>query len=324
MLTQKEYELLDFGEGRRLERFNDLVLDRPCPTAIGIRKNAPSLWNNADAVFVETRSSTADSKSALGFRGNWKSRTDRGARFLAEKSENNDSDDESRRVCETVSVAGRFVLELKGSPFGHIGIFPEQSENWRTIFEFTSSLKLKSGESPRVLNLFGYTGGSALAAIAGGAETTHLDAARNIVAQAKRNAFLSFGDCEEEQVGAFRWIVDDAAKFVKREVKRESRYDGIILDPPSYGHGARGEVWRLSRDLPTLLLNCATLLKGSGSFVVLSAHTPGFDAKRLERELRDALLERGLQARYLTRPMALRTKTGRVLPSGEVVIATIR
>ena len=170
-----------------------------------------------------------------------------------------------------------FVLELKGSPFGHIGVFPEQAENWARIRQLCFKGKDALGRPLRILNLFGYTGGSALAALSSGAEVTHLDAARTVVAQARRNWQISMElrNIKSEETCA-RWIVDDAVKFVKREIKRGSVYDGVILDPPTYGHGARGEVWRFSRDIEPFLLLCLKLLKSDFRFVLLYGHTPRY------------------------------------------------
>jgi 23S rRNA (cytosine1962-C5)-methyltransferase len=161
-----------------------------------------------------------------------------------------------------------------------------------------------------VLNLFAYTGGSTLAAAAAGAKVTHVDAAGNIVAWASRNAELSgLADAP------VRWIVEDAMKFVRREVKRQSRYDAVILDPPSYGHGRRGEVWRLSRHLRRLLEMCGELLgKEAGRrFVLLTCHTPGYTPERLKRLLAETL---GRDADLSAETMTLCAATGQELPSG--------
>ena len=131
----------------------------------------------------------------------------------------------------------------------------------------------------KVLNLFAYTGGSTLAAAAAGAEVVHVDAAKNVVAWARRNAELS-GLAH----APIRWIAEDAMKFVKRELKRGNRYDAVVLDPPSYGHGPQGEVWRLSKHLPRLLSLCGELTDGRPQFIVLTCHTPGYDAELLSRD----------------------------------------
>ncbi len=161
----------------------------------------------------------------------------------------------------------------------------------------------------KVLNLFAYTGGSTLAAAAAGAHVTHVDAARNIVAWARHNADLSaFGK------SPVRWIADDAVKFVKREIRRGSRYDAVILDPPSYGHGTRGEAWRLAEDLPRLLALCAELTIPRPRFILLTCHTPGFLPARLRKLLSAAFGSAHVDAL----PLALVASTGRTLPSGFV------
>ena len=138
------------------------------------------------------------------------------------------------------------------------------------------------GEKVKVLNLFAYTGGSTLAAAAAGAEVVHVDAAKNIVAWARRNAELS-----GLAAAPIRWITEDAMKFVKRELKRGNRYDAVILDPPSFGHGRRGEVWRLSKHLPRLLAICGELTAGRLAFMLLTCHTPGYDAERLAEMMKE-------------------------------------
>ena len=158
------------------------------------------------------------------------------------------------------------------------------------------------------------------------------------VAQAKRNAAISnalraklergeeltFDEDELALGGNVRWIVDDAVKFVKRELKRETRYDGIILDPPSYGHGARGEVWRLTRDLAPMLDRCAELCDDSAGFVMLTCHTPSFNSQALERALRDSFEKTSRQknVRYMSKPIVVRSSAGRALPSGDLALAT--
>ncbi len=250
MFDSTQYQLLDFGGGRRLERLGSMVLDRPCPAAESIRPTAPGLWSSADARFerIETE------------QGRWILRGDPPRQWPI--------------------AHGRMTLELKRTDFGHVGLFPEQAENWDWIAE-----QIRRGPSAvaggmKVLNLFAYTGGSTLAAAAAGARVTHVDAARNIVAWARHNAELSaLGDAP------LRWIAEDAMKFVEREIRRGNRYDAVILDPPTYGHGTHGEAWRLAEDLPRLLASCAELTTGQPRFVLLTCHTPGFSPLRLQELL---------------------------------------
>jgi len=342
MFSKDQYELLDFGNGRRLERFGALVLDRLCPSAEGRAQTSPERWKEADAKFLPFPTSGKSAKpSALGIRGYWVPTSDLGRKFFPSYRDATEAEEASNANANLpwlLPVGSRFVFELKGSPFGHVGVFPEQAENWTRIFNFCRDGAERLGRPLKVLNLFGYTGGSALAADASGADVTHLDAARNIVAQAKRNAAISNavrsklerGEAptfnEEELVlgGNVRWIVDDAVKFVKRELKRDVRYDGIILDPPSYGHGARGEVWRLTRDLQPMLERCAELCGVEVGFVMLTCHTPAVNGAALERALRDAFEKtaRRNNMRFTSKAIGIRSSAGRVLPSGDLALAT--
>ena len=334
MFSKDQYSLIDFGAGRRLERFGLLVLDRPCPGANGVEIRNRQAWQKADARFEDLRNnrrfdSSKKSTNALGIRGIWRPLTDRGKYYFSdERKRELFQDQEVDKISGrpwTISYEDKFVLELKGSPFGHIGVFPEQAENWDRIFDLCKRGHEKLQRPLRVLNLFGYTGGSALAAIAAGAETTHLDAARNVVAQAKRNAVLSFQNEEKDlDTTPVRWIVDDAVKFVKREIKRGRFYDGVILDPPSYGPGARGEGWRLSRDLQPLLDTSVNLLSGDFCFIALSGHTPGFEAPVLERMLKRAFQERFSSTdnvRFHTKTLDIKAQSGATLYSGDVSFA---
>ena len=174
-------------------------------------------------------------------------------------------------------------------------------------------VKKWEGGRPKILNLFAYTAGSTLAAAAAGAEVVHVDSAKNIVAWARRNAELS------GLAGApIHWIVEDAVKFVKRAIKRGARYDAVILDPPSYGHGRRGEVWRLSKHLPRLLGMCADLTADRCRFIVLTCHTPGYECERLADMLKETIpcTQNGtIEAKTLM----IHSAAGRDLPSGAVV-----
>ncbi len=279
MFAPGMYQLIDFGDGRRLERFGPARLDRPCPAAENAARQDLHAWNAADARF-DRRDENA---------GLWTLRCEIPQRW-------------------TVSH-GPLVLELKRTEFGHLGLFPEQADNWDWIAERVRA----AGMPVRVLNLFAYTGGSTLAAAAAGAEVVHVDAARNVVAWARRNAELS-GLAE----APVRWITDDANKFVRRELKREERYDAVILDPPSYGHGARGEVWRLSKHLPRLLEMCGQLTAGRRQFILLTCHTPDFGPARLKAMLVHALGDT-TAGTVSAAPMTLRAATGRELSSGVVV-----
>ncbi len=193
-----DYELLDFGDGRKLERFGDVVLDRPSPAADGPRR-MHDIWTTCDATF----------QGALGRPGTW--------------TKHRALDDEWPLAC------GPFTLQMRLGEFGHVGVFPEQVANWTWIARQMPG----TGRPLRVLNLFAYTGASTLAAAAAGAEVVHVDASRSTVNWARSNA-----EASQLSAAPIRWIVDDARKFVERERNRGREYDAIVLDPPSYGHSA--------------------------------------------------------------------------------------
>jgi 23S rRNA (cytosine1962-C5)-methyltransferase len=286
VFSVNQYQLLDFGHGRRLERFGPLVLDRPCPAADEVGPSDPALWQTADARFVRTE----------GKQGEWTS---------------------SRPVPERWTIShGPLTLELKRTEFGHLGVFAEQAANWDWLARQIAAVHPASrppdaDASPlKVLNLFAYTGASTLAAAAAGAEVTHVDAARNVLAWARRNADLS-----GMSNAPIRWIAEDAQKFVRRELKRENRYDAVILDPPSYGHGPRGEVFRLEKHLPELLAMCDRLTAGRRRFLLLTCHTPDFGPDRLRQFAADTLAGGHVTAQ----PLTLQATDKRPLPSGVAV-----
>jgi 23S rRNA (cytosine1962-C5)-methyltransferase len=279
LFTPDQYQLLDFGHGRRLERFGGITLDRPCPAAEGIPPADPHAWQNADARF----------ERGEGEEGQWSSR---------------------RELPEQWSIThDPLLLELKRTPLGQVGLFPEQAENWDWLGQ-----AIQAAARPlKVLNLFAYTGGSTLAAAAAGAEVFHVDAARNTVAWARRNAELS-----GMAALPIHWLTEDALKFVKRELKRGNRYDAVILDPPSYGHGPRGEVWRLGKHLPRLLAICGELTAGRRRFMLLTCHTPGFDPARL-KDMMSAAPDPDDNGVVIARQLTLRSAAGCELPCGVVV-----
>ena len=278
MFAPEMYQLLDFGEGRRLEQFGPWRLDRPCPTVERIDVADPGAWIRAHARFDRTGENE----------GQW---------------------DLAREVPERWTINyGQLAFELKRTPFGHLGLFPEQAANWEWI---TQNLR-KAGRPMKVLNLFAYTGGSTLAAATAGAEVVHVDAAENVAAWARRNAELS-GLAE----ASIRWIAEDAMKFVRRELQRGARYDAVILDPPTYGHGPQGEVWRLSKHLLRLMAMCGDLTARGRRFILVTCHTPKIRPQRLKDMLLDALAEPDADKVTAAR-MTLRAVDGRELPSGIV------
>jgi len=286
MWDTRQYELLDFGDSRRLERFGPLLLDRPCPAAEAVARAAPRLWIAADARFA----ADAPEQDRWTFRG---------------------------QAASTWSIShAALVFELKRTPFGHVGLFPEQVENWDWIHDRVARRGPPAiADRPlKVLNLFAYTGGSTLAAAAAGAMVTHVDAARNVTDWARRNAELSgLGKAP------IRWIADDAVTFVTRELRRGNRYDAVVLDPPSYGHGARGETWQLARHLPELLALCAEATAPAPQFVLLTCHTPGYSPERVRDLLADKFASKLSKNVVINgADLTLRTSAGRVLPCGVV------
>lgn len=278
MFTPDQYELLDFGRGRRLERFGSVIVDRPSPAAEGFSSNDDVLWRETDAKFERTDDD----------QGRWRWRTAKQATWLL--------------------THGPATLELKATDVGHLGLFPEQTENWDWLAQ-----RISAARRPlKVLNLFAYTGGSTLAAAAAGAEVVHVDAAKNVVAWARRNAELS-----QLHDRPIRWIAEDASLFVRRELKRGNHYDAVILDPPSYGHGPRGETWKLSTDLAPLLVDCAELVDRAPAFFLLTCHTPGFGPAELDAMLSDTLFGRCQQG-VVAKTLSITARDGRKLPCGTV------
>ena len=329
MFLSDQYQALDFGEGRRLERFGEIVLDRPCPAADFLKKKSPFLWANADAVFQIDEIASKKS-NVIAERGSWIAQEASGFGLLT-----------SGRDSAAWQIRhDQVVFELRGTPFGHVGIFPEQAESWDAIKALCQRLQASGfrlqeeasnansearspkSEAMQVLNLFAYTGGSTLAAASGGAGVVHVDAAKNVVSWARKNAEIS-----QIATSQVRWITEDARKFVRRERKRGNSYRGVILDPPSYGHGAHGEVWRLSKHLPNLLFDCFSLLKSDlPCFLLLTCHTPGFSLDRLTNMVEDtaktAFGDRFSRNRMRldAHTMTLHAQSGATLPSGESVM----
>lgn len=265
------YRLLDSGHGRKLERFGDLVLDRPEEQAIWTPRLDAEAWRGADALFT----GDTDEEGA----GRWKRRDG-----LAESW-----------ICRHGPI--RFACRF--TSFRHVGVFPEQETHWRFMRERIAAAPTQ----PSVLNLFGYTGLASLLAAEAGAQVTHVDASKKAVAWGRDNQALS--GLDDRPV---RWIVDDAVKFAAREVRRGRRYHGILLDPPKYGRGPKGETWELFRDLPDLLRLCRDLLHPAGSFLVLTAY-----AIRASHLSLDMLAREILGGGVVSGELALREEGGRLL-----------
>lgn len=233
-----DYELIDSGDGEKLERFGTYIMIRPDPRIIWNKLHTIE-WERADATYI--RSSQTE--------GHWEIRKQPPANWHISYRD--------------------LTFTLKPTEFKHTGIFPEQAVNWDWLQEIIKKQKILHPEKEiKILNLFAYTGGATLAATKAGAIVTHVDSAKGAIDWAHEN-FIASG-LEEKPV---RWIVEDAFKFIQRESKRGNTYDGIIMDPPRFGHGSKGEIWKLEKDLPKLLQTCKTILSDSPVLILLNAYT---------------------------------------------------
>jgi 23S rRNA (cytosine1962-C5)-methyltransferase len=279
-----DYELIDFGEGRKLERFAKYIFDRPCPTAADVKKAKPAEWSR--------RNTRYDAERVGG--GQWVPNLGEGN--FGELVHNK---------CQ-VPIKSGFCLIALPRTTGQVGVFPEQFANWQWI----AGQVERAGPPIDVLNLFAYSGGSTLAAVMAGARVTHVDASKQAIEQASGNAL--FSGLEEPPI---RWIIDDAMKFCRREVKRKRRYDAVILDPPSYGHGPKGEEWNIKRDLLPLLELCGELTERRPKFVLVTCHTPGIGQADLAAYVSEGIFSSCGQPPK-TGELYLETAEGRRLPSG--------
>lgn len=231
-----DYELIDAVDGERLERWNDIILIRPDPQIIWTGKHKSKLWNNANAVYHRSNSGG----------GYWEKFKD---------------------VPEVWNVSfNDLIFRLKPMGFKHTGLFPEQAVNW----QLADKLIREAGRPISVLNLFAYTGGATVACLKAGASVTHVDASKGMVNWAKENANVS-GVADK----SVRWLVDDCLKFVNREIRRGKKYDAIIMDPPSYGRGPNGEVWKIENQLGELLLSVSQIISDNPLFFFLNSYTGG-------------------------------------------------
>jgi 23S rRNA (cytosine1962-C5)-methyltransferase len=239
----QEYQLLDSGGFEKLEKFGDYVLARPEPQAVWDKSLPEDEWQRrASATFRKEKNNPE--------KGQWELKRGMKDRWLMNYRH------------QGLQLTFKVAL----SSFKHVGIFPEQASNWDYIYEKTGQMN-----KARVLNLFAYTGGASLAAKAASAEVVHVDSVKQVVSWARENM-------EASRLDNIRWIVDDAMKYVKREVKRGSRYQGIILDPPAYGRGPEGEKWLLEEQINELLKLCAELLDPQKHYLILNLYSLGFSA----------------------------------------------
>ena len=247
-----EYELIDTGGFEKLERFGPYVLSRPEPQAIWNKSLSESEWEQrSHAIFKRDKGSQE--------KGQWISRSGMKEKWFVPYRQH--------------PLDLTFKLSL--SSFKHVGIFPEQGANWSYIHEKVTALAQTTPERPRLLNLFAYTGGASLAARQAGAEVTHVDAVRQVITWSRENM-------EASGLDNIRWVVEDAAKFVRREVRRGNTYHGLILDPPAYGRGPEGEKWQIEEHLGALLDDCASLLDPQNYFLIINLYSLGFSALILD------------------------------------------
>lgn len=272
-----DYALVDSGHGRKLERFGSIIVDRPEPQALWTPARAKGEWEGAHAVFAG-----ADDED----KGRWRI---------------------DKPVPESwpVQVGGATML-CRLSSFRHMGLFPEQIPHWQWMTDRLGALK---GEPPRVLNLFAYTGAASLIAAKAGAQVTHVDASKKAIAWAKENQAAS--DLGEAPI---RWILEDASKFVKREVRRGRTYHMVLVDPPKFGRGPDGEVWDLFTHLPGLMADCARLLDPDRAALVLTIYAIRASALAFDQLTREVLVGRG--GSFQSGELAIREADGaRVLPA---------
>jgi 23S rRNA (cytosine1962-C5)-methyltransferase len=253
-----DYELLDSGEGEKLERFGSVTLSRPDPQALWRKRLSPADWKKADGYFGKE-------SGDKGERGDWNLKKGMPDRWQ-------------------ISFAD-LKFHIKPTPFKHVGIFPEQSQNWKWMREKIKkygegSTEKGEGKDIEILNLFAYTGGATLACAQAGAKVVHVDGSKAAVTWARENAEIS--GLADKPV---RWILDDIRAFVKREIKRGRKYHGIIMDPPAFGHGADNEVWKIEDDFLDLVESCTALLADKPLFFIINGYSAGYSALAYENNL---------------------------------------
>ena len=280
----KDYELIDVGGFEKLERFGQYITIRPEPQAVWDKSLSNAEWEKrAHIKFISRSSSSGEWKKLKQMPDQWR------ISYPLKAGEIEHPDNP------------KISFRLGLTSFKHVGIFPEQAPNWDYIFE---SIKAMSVPQPKVLNLFAYTGGASLAAKAAGADVTHVDSIKQVVTWSKENMDLS-------GLTDIRWVVEDALKFVKREEKRGNRYNGIILDPPAFGHGPNGEKWKLEDNINEMMKGVLGLLDDKEHFLILNAYSLGFSALIIEN-----LLKQKAMKNLHTGELYLNATQGNKLPLG--------
>ncbi len=251
--TEKDYELLDSGEGEKLERYGSYTLMRPDPEALWKKGLEKEIWENADLIFTRTANRT---KWVIkeGIEKNW------------------------------IISFGGFTFSIRSTSFKHTGLFPEQLPNWQWMEKIITEEKTKRDNPISVLNLFAYTGGATLACARAGAWVCHVDGSKTAVAWARENTKLSW--MEDKPI---RWIIDDVVMFLKREIKRGRTYDAIIMDPPSFGHGPKDELWKIEEHFLELMKLCQEILSDKPLFVLINGYTAGYSAIAYQNNLIDMM-----------------------------------
>ncbi len=277
LVTQKTqaYELLDSGEGMKLERFGRYTLARPDPEALWPKRLPAAVWAKADALY-ERKGASGAWKKDKAFPKSW-----------------------------NIEYGG-LTLELRPTSFKHVGIFPEQLSHWTWLEQ-----KIRDAGRPvKVLNLFAYTGGATLSAARAGAEVTHLDSSKVAIEWARKNAELS-----GLEAAPIRWIEDDALKFLRREVKRGSKYDAVIMDPPAFGHGTGGALWKIERDFYELFALAEQVLSDDPLAVIVNGYTAGYSPLTLANNVEKLVEKFGgtVESGELAIPEA---GSARLLPAG--------